>query len=169
MTTTNYLFNPEERLNKNNFEDWYPTVSSILESKELLDYTLKDIISTTTNEVAAGTKTQQDLDATKVKDSKARAFILTSITKEVKRKVRNAKTAYDIMTKIKEHYDKSKSKDVDHYIKKLNSLKSKSIDDSLEIMSEITDIFKILDEKNYKLGTLEKAKHIYFAVPTVKS
>ena len=166
MTTNNYLFNPEERLDKNNFEDWYPTVSSILESKELLDFILKDVISTTTDEVMAGTKTQQDLEATKVKDSKARAFILTSITKEVKRKIRNTKTAYDIMTKIKDHYDKTKSKDVDHYIKRLNSLKSKNIDDSLEIMSEITDFFEILDEKNYKLGTLEKAKHIYFAVPT---
>jgi len=39
-----------------------------------------------------GTKNRQDLEATKVKDSKARPFILTSITKEVKKeKFRNAK------------------------------------------------------------------------------
>jgi len=39
-----------------------------------------------------GTKNRQDLEATKVKDSKARTFILTSITKEVKKeKFRNAK------------------------------------------------------------------------------
>ena len=118
------------------------------------------------NDVRNGTKIQQDLEAAKVKDSIARAFILTSITKEVKRKIRNAKTAYSIMTKIKEYYDKSKSNDVNHYIRKLNSLKSKNIDDSLEVISEITDIFEILDKKNYRLGTLEKEKYIYFAIPT---
>jgi len=42
------------------------------------------------------------------------------------------------MTKIKEHYDKYKSNDVDQYIRKLNSLKSKNINDSLEVISEIT-------------------------------
>ncbi|KAG4091632.1 hypothetical protein H8356DRAFT_952267 [Neocallimastix lanati (nom. inval.)] len=118
------------------------------------------------NDVRNGTKTQQDLEDAKVKDSVVRAFILTSITKEVKKKIRNSKTAYNIMAKIKEHYDKSKSNDVDHYIRKLNSLKSKNIDDSLEVISEIIDIFEILDEKNYRLGTLEKAKYINFAVPT---
>ncbi|KAG4092964.1 hypothetical protein H8356DRAFT_1338081 [Neocallimastix lanati (nom. inval.)] len=76
MTINSYLFNTEERLNMNNFENWYPTVKfqspSIHFSKALL--------------------------------------------KKSKRKIHNAKTAYDIMTKIKEHYDKYKSKDVDHYI-----------------------------------------------------
>jgi len=79
-------------------------------------------------------------------------------------KIRNTKTAYNIMARIKEQYEKSKSNDVDHYIRKLNSLKSKNIDDSLEVISEITDIFEIHDQKNYRLGTLEKAKYIYFAV-----
>ncbi|ORY57940.1 hypothetical protein LY90DRAFT_506340 [Neocallimastix californiae] len=166
MTTNNYFLNPEERLNKSNFEDWYPTVSSILKSKKLLDYISSDVLTTMANDVRNGTKTQQDLEDAKVKDSVVRAFILTSITKEVKKKIRNSKTAYNIMAKIKEHYDKSKSNDVDHYIRKLNSLKSKNIDDSLEVISEIIDIFEILDEKNYRLGTLEKAKYINFAVPT---
>jgi len=33
------------------------------------------------------------------------------------------KPAYDIMTKFKEHYDKSKSNDVDHYIRKTKFFK----------------------------------------------
>ena len=85
MTTNNYFLNPEERLNKSNFEDWYPTVSSILKSKKLLDYISSDVLTTMANDVRNGTKIQQDLEAAKVKDSLARTFILTS-TRKLKRK-----------------------------------------------------------------------------------
>ncbi|KAG4087575.1 hypothetical protein H8356DRAFT_1320485 [Neocallimastix lanati (nom. inval.)] len=94
----------------------------------------------TSNNYLFNSEERLNLEAAKGKDSKARAFILTSITKEVKRKVH-------IMTKIKEHYDKYKSNDVDQYIRKLNSLKSKNINDSLE---------------NNNVGMLEKAKYINF-------
>jgi len=40
------------------------------------------------NDIRNGTKTQQDLEDAKVKDSVVRAFILTSITKGVKKKIR---------------------------------------------------------------------------------
>jgi len=69
------------------------------------------------------------------------------------------------MCKIKEYYDKERSKDISHYLRKLQSLKSKSIDESSEILREITEIFEILHDKNYKLGTMEKMKYIYYALP----
>jgi len=53
-----------------------PTVSSILESKELLNYISNDAITSMANEIAAGKKRLK-----KIKDFKAQAFILTSITK----------------------------------------------------------------------------------------
>jgi len=49
------------------------------------------------------------------------------------------KPAYDIMTKFKEHYDKSKSNDVDHYIRK-------------------TKFFKIQKKKKKKKKILKKKK-----------
>eukprot|EP00833_Pecoramyces_ruminatium_P012418 jgi/Orpsp1_1/1186450/evm.model.d7180000050677.1 len=82
MTTVNCLITPDERLNRSNYEDWYPTISSILESKGILKYTESDIIKDLKDEVKNGTKDQQELENAKKEDSKARAFILTSITKE---------------------------------------------------------------------------------------
>jgi len=35
-----------------------------------------------------------------------------------------------MMSKIKEYYDKERSKDISHYLRKLQFLKSKSIDES---------------------------------------
>jgi len=45
MTSNNFIINPEERLKKNNFEDWYPTVISILKLKELLDFISNFVIN----------------------------------------------------------------------------------------------------------------------------
>ena len=79
-------------------------------------------------------------------------------TKEIKRMISNAKTSNNIMTKIKGHYDKSKSGDVDHYLRKSNSLKSKNNDDSLEIISELTSLNflmkRITSLENWKMQNI---------------
>ena len=87
------------------------------------------------------TMTEGLFEKAKIEDSKAQAFLLTSIIKEVKWKIWNAKTSYEMMCKIKEYYDKERSKDISHYLRKLQSLKSKSIDESSEILRDYRNIW----------------------------
>lgn len=69
---TQYLFPIHDHLNKFNYDDWYPTVKSILESKRILKYTESDVISEVNLQVTQKPKTEKDLENAKVEDSKAK-------------------------------------------------------------------------------------------------
>ena len=75
------------------------------------------------------------------------------------------KTSYEIISKIKELYDFKKNKDVAKYLRELNTLNIKGLDANLDIIEKMSEIFNILDEKNYKLGNIEKTKYIYASLP----
>jgi len=75
------------------------------------------------------------------------------------------KTSYEIISKIKELYDFKKNKDVAKYLRELNTLNIKGLDANLDIIEKMSEIFNILDDKNYKLGNIEKTKYIYASLP----
>ena len=119
------LFSANEQLKKSNFDVWYLNATSILEAKGILMYTQSDVIAIVKAGIQAGSNTSEDLQNAMMVDSKARAFLLTSISMEIKVKVKNLKTAYAMMTKIKEFYDHEKTKGIDHYVRKIKLLEGK--------------------------------------------
>ena len=164
MNAANYI-TQDERLTKSNYDDWYPLIRHFLKSKGFLSYIEEDIVATTKQEVENGTKNNEDLNKVEKNDSCVMSFIFTSVSVEIRRKIKNKETAFEMMNKIKQLYDNQANKDVAYYLRKLNSLKARGLDDSLDIMSEMEEIFNFLDEKNYSLGSLEKTKYIYYALP----
>jgi len=162
MNAANYIM--LEELSMTNYELWYRFIRSTLKSKGLIKYVENDVTSAINNEVTAGTKTAADLEDAEKNDAKAMSFLLTTISREIQEKIKNAETSFATITKIKEIYNNKKTKDVTYYLDKLNSLRAKNLDDGLEIIDKMTEIFNTLDENNYKLGTLEKAKYIYSAL-----
>ena len=164
MNATNYL-GPDEKLTKYNYEEWYPVVHSVLEANDLLDYIKNDIVTTITNGINAGTHTNDDLKRIKKEDSKARLVLLTSVTADIKRKIRNAKIAYKIMTRIKEFCDLQKVRDTSFYLYKLETMRAKDLDNALDIINEMIEIFDILEKRNHQIETLEGTRYIYASLP----
>jgi len=117
MNAANYL-KEDELLKIFNYEYWYPIIRSILKGKGLLKYIEKDIISKVTKEVRTGTKNDKDLKKVEMEDSKVMTFLLTSISAEVKEKIKDTKTSYEIMTKIKELYKDYKNDVVQYHFKR---------------------------------------------------
>ena len=84
MNAMNYLITADERLNRTNYEDWYPTVRSIMKAKEIWKYIEEDLITTMEEKVKNKTMTEGLFEKAKIEDLKAQVFFLKSITNEVK-------------------------------------------------------------------------------------
>ena len=80
----NYLITADERLNRANYEDWYPTIRSIMKAKEIWKYIEEDLITTMEEKVKNKTMTEGLFEKAKIEDLKAQVFFLKSITNEVK-------------------------------------------------------------------------------------
>jgi len=92
-------------------------------------------------------------------------IITNNVSYEVFKKIHRLDTAFKIMTLIKTDYDKEESKDISYYIQKLRALKSRNLNDCMDTLREIERLFKILDDKDYKLGDIGKAKKVYHSLP----
>ncbi|ORX54644.1 hypothetical protein BCR36DRAFT_410453 [Piromyces finnis] len=69
------------------------------------------------------------------------------------------------MQKLKTLYQGSESSDIQHWMKKLYSLKAKSLTDCKDVLHQISEIFSVLESNNSNLGDWEKTRIIYYSLP----
>ena len=119
---------PQDRLNKNNFEEWQYVIENILESEEILDYIKSDVLGALDEKLKTAKKAKNPdanlIQTIEVKikkarklDAKAKTIISTNVSHEVLEKVKGLKTSFAIMEKIKNLYGRKKSSDVQYLLK----------------------------------------------------
>jgi len=174
----NVKLQPEERLNSKNFEEWEFLIKNILESEQVLEYIKSDVISeiNTKLEEAKGSETpneatikdleNQVADA-KMKNALATTIISTNVSFGIVEKIKGLKSAYAVMKKLTVLYGKRKSSDIQFWMKKMNTMKAKTLYECKGVITELNEIFEKLAESNVKLSDLEKIRIFYLAFPKV--
>ncbi|ORX52650.1 hypothetical protein BCR36DRAFT_286510, partial [Piromyces finnis] len=59
----------------------------------------------------------------------------------------------------------NESSDIQHWMKKLYSLKAKSLTDCKDVLHQINEIFSVMKSNNSNLGDWEKTRIIYYSLP----
>ncbi len=165
MNSARFILPPELHLNKNNYSDWIFRIKNELNTRELWEYTERDIVAEVANEVRRKTKNENDLKKAKTQDQIALSIIINNVSQEVIKKIERVEKTCEAMEIINMDYNKEKSKDVGYYLKKLDTLYAKNLDECMDIMREIENIFNILDEKEYRFDDISKMNTIYNAAP----
>eukprot|EP00833_Pecoramyces_ruminatium_P002444 jgi/Orpsp1_1/1176476/evm.model.c7180000057769.1 len=171
----------EERLNKNNFDEWEFLISNILKSKKILKYVQSDIIGNLKEKLEEEkrksgqrekpSKIIKDLE-TKIEDAEfenalACTIISTNVSKEILEYIKRINSAYDIMQKLKTLYGKKKSSDVQYWMRKMYSLKAKNLSECKDVINQIKEIFNIMTRNNANLGVWKKTRILYLSFPKI--
>jgi len=166
MTSARFIHSPEFQLSNNNYSQWIFRIKNELNASDHLEYTEQDIVAEIADEVRRRTKDEKDFKKTKMHDQIALSIIITNVIPEVIKKIQRTEKIYEAMEINNKDYNKEKSKDVDYYLRKLNTIITKSIDKCLDTMRELKIIANILNEKRYKYSDLTKMNIIYYVAPT---
>ncbi|ORX50269.1 hypothetical protein BCR36DRAFT_326810, partial [Piromyces finnis] len=167
---------PEERLNKDNFEEWEFLINNILKSKKILSYVktnkieeLKKKLETekgnTIQNKQAIKEMEEEIDEAEAMDALACTIISTNVSKEVLDYIKRLSSAYDIMKKLKSMYGKKKSADIQYWMKKMYSLKATDLSECKDVINQIKEIFDIMSRSNANLGDWEKIRVLYLSFP----
>jgi len=169
---------PEDRLNKNNYEEWHFVIENILESNDILDNARTDVMGTLEQQIIEIRRTEnpdpntvRNLERqyleTKKKDAMAKTIICTNVSHEVVGKIKGLTTAFAVMEKIKTLYGRRRSDDVQYLLKKMYSIKAKSIYECKEAVTELLEIFEKLNNLNVNMDELEKIRILYLSFPLI--
>ncbi|ORX42078.1 hypothetical protein BCR36DRAFT_338039, partial [Piromyces finnis] len=167
---------PEERLNKDNFEEWEFLINNILKSKKILSYVktnkieeLKKKLETekgnTIQNKQAIKEMEEEIDEAEAMDALACTIISTNVSKEVLDYIKRLSSGYDIMKKLRSMYGKKKSADIQYWMKKMYSLKATDLSECKDVINQIKEIFDIISRSNANLGDWEKIRVLYLSFP----
>ncbi|ORX54253.1 hypothetical protein BCR36DRAFT_322632, partial [Piromyces finnis] len=163
-----------DRLNKNNYDEWQFLIGNILKSKKIFIYAKEDVISSLRAKVeeskhknggVAEKNLLTELEDAEAQDALAASIISTNVSRECLEHIKTLDTAFEIMQKLKTLYQGSESSDIQHWMKKLYSLKAKSLTDCKDVLHQISEIFSVLESNNSNLGDWEKTRIIYYSLP----
>ena len=87
MNSARFILPPELHLNKNNYSDWIFRIKNELNTRELWEYTERDIVAEVANEVRRKTKNENDLKKAKTQDQIALSIIINNVSQEVIKKI----------------------------------------------------------------------------------
>ncbi|ORX45400.1 hypothetical protein BCR36DRAFT_372763 [Piromyces finnis] len=157
MSSTNVNFSCDKLVGCENFPIWYITISDYLKSLKLNLYIETNVTSNITDPT-----TEMDHNAN---DAKASIIILTNVIDKIKYYIKDCSTAYEKMEKLKSLYEVDKATFCGMWMKRLYSIRAKSVRDTMEIINEILELFKLLKESLMEPPKIEQITIMYDALP----
>ncbi|KAG4103062.1 hypothetical protein H8356DRAFT_1376298 [Neocallimastix lanati (nom. inval.)] len=159
----NEVMNYNVILNKKNYNVWLSRLEVSLTSMNLKEFIKNDVIEQL--------KKKNPNDKARIKeaimqDSKAQMVIFNTINIETHNSIRNLKTAYDILRKLKEKYEEDLNESMEQWMSKLRLLKARNKKEVFNILNEIEEIYSNMEENNLNLSKEEKMIFIYNAMPS---
>ncbi|KAG4093725.1 hypothetical protein H8356DRAFT_1428435 [Neocallimastix lanati (nom. inval.)] len=183
----NEVMNYNVILNKKNYNDRLSRLKVSLTSMNLKEFIDNDVIEQLKKK---NPNDKARIKKTMMKDSKVQMVIFNTINIETHNSIRNLKTTYDILRKLKEKYKEDLNESMEKWIilsnffnilviinKKLLKF-GKSGNQTLKvqpdghvmnfvtILNEIEEIYSNMEENNLKLSKEEKMKFVYNAMPS---
>ena len=169
---------PEERLNKSNFEEWEFLITNILKSKKILNYTKSDVVGKIRKKLIEAENLPKDekynatiknltsqLEDAEANDALACTILITNVSKDILEYIKRLESAFDIMQKLKSLYGNKKSADIQYWMKKMYSLRAKNLFECKDVINQINEIFDIMNRNNANLGEWEKIRILYLSFP----
>eukprot|EP00833_Pecoramyces_ruminatium_P010399 jgi/Orpsp1_1/1184431/evm.model.c7180000089480.1 len=100
-----------------------------------------------------------------VKENAAvRELIINSMDNDILKDYLNVTSSFIIMERLTRKYGGDKN-DLKYWIKKLNSLKAKSLSEVTTALEDISDIFEQMKENGLTISYNEKIKFLYLSMP----
>jgi len=158
----NEIMNYNVILNKKNYHVWLSRLEVSLTSMNLKEYIDNDVIEQLKRK---DPNNKAKIKEAKRQDSKAQMVIFNTISIETRNRIRNLKTAYAILRKLKEKYEKDLNESMGKWISKLRFLKARNKKEVFTILNEIEEIYSNMEKNNLKLSKEEKMKFVYNAMP----
>jgi len=170
---------PDKRLNKTNFEEWKFLIDNVLKSKKILKFIETDLIGNlkenlkelkTNNLNNESTKKQAEKLEKQIEDTEAcnalaSTILITNVSKEILEYIKNLKSAFEIIQKLKSLYGNEKSADIQYWMKKMYSLRAKNLMECKDVINQINEIFNIMERNKANLGVWEKIRILYLSFP----
>jgi len=97
------------------------------------------------------------------KDAKVVSKILNTININIRREIVGLNTSYEIMSQLKKKYGSSTT-DLSYWLKKLNSIKTTNKQGILDVIDQLKNIFKNMDNINFHLSEYEKLRYLFNAI-----
>eukprot|EP00833_Pecoramyces_ruminatium_P016378 jgi/Orpsp1_1/1190410/evm.model.d7180000078806.1 len=161
----------KEKLQGNeNFTIWEVTINNYLKAKKLLKYIEYDCAYHKKSPQKGKKLTEDELnynEEIEAQDALASTIIFANVSDKIKVYIKDCKSAKDKMIKIRDLYSTDESEFYAKWIKKLYTIKAKNIENTMNIMNEIIELFRLLEKSPMKPTDLEKLTIMYKALPPI--
>jgi len=85
--------------------------------------------------------------------------------KKILEYIKNLKSAFEIIQKLKSLHGNEKSDDIQNWMKKMYSLSTKNLMECKDVINQINEIFDIMERNKADLGVWEKIRILYLSFP----
>lgn len=167
------VFSCDKLTGSENFPIWFYTIYDYLRSVNLSHYVDHDVLNMIprgTPDGSADSPSSSRLNLFtkadyKSNDAKASIVITNNVCDKIKFFIKNCKSAYDKMAKIKKLYDVDNATMCGLWMKRLYTIHCNSLKDTLEVINEIIEILALLKNYNMEPPLLEQLTIMYDSLP----
>ncbi|OUM69786.1 hypothetical protein PIROE2DRAFT_2209 [Piromyces sp. E2] len=138
---------------------WYLTIYDYFRAKKLTRYItedIEDIIIKSPNHTPLSKKEVTENEDQEVKYAMACTIIFTNVSDKVKIFIKDCKSAFQKMEKIKSLYQKDNSAFYGMWMNILYSIRVKDIHDTMNVANEIMELFRLLEDSVTRPSNLEQ-------------
>ncbi|KAL6616859.1 hypothetical protein U3516DRAFT_867279, partial [Neocallimastix sp. 'constans'] len=126
-----------------NFVLWYTSITGYLKAKKLHNY-IEDITA---------------------RDALAGSIIFNNVADSIKFYIKDCESAFLKMKKLKDLYEVDDTANYGRYMQRIYSLKAKNINDTIPVINEIMELFRILNKSSMSPSKLEMLTIMFEALP----
>ena len=151
-----------------NFQIWYTTITGYLKAKKLHKHIEKDLPSLIITPGQGKSLTKAELEYNQeliANDAAASTIIFTNVSDTVKMYIKDYKTAKERMSKILDLYKKDDSAFYGMWMNRLYTIRAKHIQETMDVINEITELFRLLSNSSMNPSNMEKLTIMYDALP----
>jgi len=127
-----------------NFVLWYTSITGYLKAKKLHNYIVADALNyAESNTPENNNKGKEDITA---RDAFAGSIIFNNVADSIKFYIKDCESAFLKMKKLKDLYEVDDTANHGRYLQRIYSLKAKNINDTIPVINEIMELFRILNK-----------------------
>jgi hypothetical protein len=180
------------KLNGRNYNQWFLLLSSHLRSERLSDYITIDVVNNArsdlrdaANEAARLAQLPQDqrddealarqrnivqgirqaVEEAEAKEATVNSIIISNVTEKVLTYIQNINNPREKIEKLEFLYHRDEEEKYSLLLARIYNLKAKNVQNVMDVLNEIVEIFNVLDDTNLRINNLEKLIIMQEALP----